>query len=175
MAENEKKTIIMEEETNNTSKEKNNNKMNFFIIPMVVMFLIFSTAIGAFFVVNSGIVNIDNILKSLKVTETTHEFGKYEDIPLGEITVTLGNTANAKFLKANIVLAVESYYIEKITNNMINIQSTVETFLREIDEKDLSGAAGIYNIRQNIMRRVNNLIGEKDAVVNVFITNLVFQ
>lgn len=77
------------------------------------------------------------------------------DLP--DIIVNL-NTSNrrATFLKINVSLELErSQDIEKIQEVMPRIIDNFQVYLRELRLEDLEGSAGLYRLREELLRRVN--------------------
>lgn len=77
------------------------------------------------------------------------------DLP--DIIVNL-NTSNrrATFLKINVSLELErSQDIDKIQEVMPRIIDNFQVYLRELRLEDLEGSAGLYRLREELLRRVN--------------------
>ena len=77
------------------------------------------------------------------------------DLP--DIVVNL-NSANRRtnFLKISVSLELEQAGdIEVITQNMPRIIDNFQVYLRELRIDDLQGSAGLYRLREELLRRVN--------------------
>jgi flagellar FliL protein len=66
------------------------------------------------------------------------------------------STGKPTFLKLKLTLELPSEEVaETLTPNMPRLQDMFQTFLRELRPEDLSGSQGSYQLRQEILRRVN--------------------
>lgn len=77
------------------------------------------------------------------------------DLP--DIIVNL-NTSNrrATFLKINVSLELErSQDIDRVQQVMPRIIDNFQVYLRELRLEDLEGSAGLYRLREELLRRVN--------------------
>jgi len=65
-------------------------------------------------------------------------------------------TGRPTFLKLKLTLELpEEEVAENLTPNMPRLQDMFQTFLRELRPEDLAGSQGSYQLRQEILRRVN--------------------
>ena len=65
-------------------------------------------------------------------------------------------TGRPTFLKLKLTLELpEEEGAESLTPNMPRLQDMFQTFLRELRPEDLAGSQGSYQLRQEILRRVN--------------------
>jgi flagellar FliL protein len=86
-----------------------------------------------------------------------------------DITVNM-QTADGKptFLKLKLTLELpDESAVETLDPNMPRLQDMFQTFLRELRPEDLSGSQGSYQLRMEILRRVNLVIapGKANAVL----------
>ena len=75
-------------------------------------------------------------------------------------------TADGKptFLKLKLTLELpDESVVEELDPNMPRLQDMFQTFLRELRPEDLSGSQGSYQLRMEILRRVNLVIGPSKA------------
>ncbi len=76
---------------------------------------------------------------------------------LEEMTVNIaGNEERAQFLRLEISLEV----VDQETLNLIKpvlprVVDTFQTYLRELRKADLEGSAGIYRLKEELLRRIN--------------------
>jgi flagellar FliL protein len=64
------------------------------------------------------------------------------------------------FLKLKLTLELpDDSVVEELDPNMPRLQDMFQTFLRELRPEDLSGSQGSYQLRMEILRRVNLVIG----------------
>jgi len=72
------------------------------------------------------------------------------------------------FLKLKLTLELpDEGMVEELDPNMPRLQDMFQTFLRELRPEDLSGSQGSYQLRMEILRRVNLVIapGKANAVL----------
>ncbi len=68
------------------------------------------------------------------------------------------------FLKLKLTLELpDEGAVEELDPNMPRLQDMFQTFLRELRPEDLSGSQGSYQLRMEILRRVNLVIGPQKA------------
>jgi flagellar FliL protein len=68
------------------------------------------------------------------------------------------------FLKLKLTLELpDDHAIEELDPNMPRLQDMFQTFLRELRPEDLSGSQGSYQLRMEILRRVNLVIAPSKA------------
>ncbi len=101
-------------------------------------------------------------------------FGASEFVAFPETTVNLSAAAQAKILRMNIMIETDMDGRRSLEPLLPKAQDTVREFLSLLDERDLSGVAYSHNIRREIARRVNSVIGV-EVVRSVLITQMVIQ
>lgn len=82
-----------------------------------------------------------------------------------EVVVNM-QTADGRptFLKLKLTLELpDADAVEELDPNMPRLQDMFQTFLRELRPEDLSGSQGSYQLRMEILRRVNLVIGPSKA------------
>lgn len=68
------------------------------------------------------------------------------------------------FLKLKLTLELpDEGMVEELDPNMPRLQDMFQTFLRELRPEDLSGSQGSYQLRMEILRRVNLVIAPNKA------------
>ena len=68
------------------------------------------------------------------------------------------------FLKLKLTLELpDEAVVDELNPNMPRLQDMFQTFLRELRPEDLSGSQGSYQLRMEILRRVNLVIGPSKA------------
>ncbi len=68
------------------------------------------------------------------------------------------------FLKLKLTLELpDESAVEELDPNMPRLQDMFQTFLRELRPEDLSGSQGSYQLRMEILRRVNLVIAPSKA------------
>lgn len=93
-------------------------------------------------------------------------------LDLPEIIVNLNSPAGRRtnFLKISISLEVESpAEVMKLQSLMPRIVDSFQVYLRELRVEDLRGSAGMYRLREDLLRRIN------EAARPVKITDVLFK
>ncbi len=74
-----------------------------------------------------------------------------------EMTVNLaGSEGRAQFLRLEISLeVVDSETLDLIKPVLPRVVDTFQTYLRELRKSDLEGSAGIYRLKEELLRRIN--------------------
>lgn len=80
-------------------------------------------------------------------------------VEVREMTVNLAaepNQERPRFLKLKVALEVkEPKVIPEIQPLMTRIEDSFQTFVRELRASELDGSAGLYRLREELLRRVN--------------------
>jgi len=96
-------------------------------------------------------------------------------IDLPDITVNLADTDSARFLRAKIKLEVRNEKIQtKVNDHMIEINDLVITNLTSKTFKDIRTPQGKYKLKEELIYRINQLIGGK-PVKGLYFTEFVSQ
>ncbi|MBL4758802.1 MAG: flagellar basal body-associated FliL family protein [Rhizobiales bacterium] len=76
---------------------------------------------------------------------------------LDEMTVNIaGNEGRAQFLRLEISLeVVDQETLDLIKPVLPRVVDTFQTYLRELRKADLEGSAGIYRLKEELLRRIN--------------------
>jgi flagellar protein FliL len=82
-----------------------------------------------------------------------------------DITVNMQSTdGRATFLKLKLTLELpDEGAVETLDPNMPRLQDMFQSFLRELRPEDLAGSQGTYQLRMEILRRVNLVIAPTRA------------
>ena len=90
---------------------------------------------------------------------TKVEVKKIGSIDLPDMTINLaGSSAQERqqFLKLKLSLEVaDPKLVQEITPMLPRVQDTFQVFMRELRPSDLEGSAGLYRLKEELMRRVN--------------------
>lgn len=98
----------------------------------------------------------------------------YYELP--EFLVNLSTTGTkVSFLKVAVTLELRDQSALPIVEaNKPRIVDTFNTYLRELRTSDLSGSAGIYRLREELMARVNKTV-EPGAVKDILFSEIIVQ
>ena len=92
-------------------------------------------------------------------------------VEVREMTVNLASEPNQerpRFLKLKVALEVkDAKIIPEIQPLMTRVEDSFQTFVRELRASELDGSAGLYRLREELLRRVNIAIhpARVDAVL----------
>jgi len=96
-------------------------------------------------------------------------------IDLSDITVNLADPDAARFLRAKIKLEVRSEKNQtKVEDHMIEINDLIITNLTSKEFKDIRTPQGKYKLKEELIYRINQLIGGK-PVKGLYFTEFVSQ
>ncbi|MFN7166252.1 MAG: flagellar basal body-associated FliL family protein [Pannonibacter sp.] len=75
---------------------------------------------------------------------------------LPEMTVNLSTTGRATYLKVRIALEVDDQaMIDRMTPLLPRILDAFQIYLRELRPADLEGSAGLFRLKEELLRRIN--------------------
>ena len=146
---------------------KPDRKKLILLIGLPILLLI-AAGVGVYF---SGLLDSSTKGDEAK-TETTAPSKPTVFLDLPEILVNLNSAAGRRnsFLKISISLEVESAAeVAKLQTLMPRIVDSFQVYLRELRVEDLRGSAGIYRLREDMLRRIN------EAARPVKISDLLFK
>ena len=120
------------------------------LIIIAVLVLVGGGAGGAYFM---GM--FDSAAPQEGAAELVETPSVYFDIP--EMVVNLASGGGrAQFLKLKIAIEAASQdQIDALQPKMPRIQDMFQIYLREMRRSDLEGSAGVYRLKQELMRRIN--------------------
>ena len=82
-------------------------------------------------------------------------------LDLPDTLVNLSNTGNDRpqYLKVKIVLELpDQAMVAQVQPVLPRVMDSFQTYLRELRPTDLDGSAGLYRLKEELTRRVNNAI-----------------
>ncbi len=87
------------------------------------------------------------------------EIKKVGSIDLPDMVINLAGSSGqekSQFLKLKLSLEVaDPKIVPEITPMLPRVQDTFQVFMRELRPSDLEGSAGLYRLKEELMRRVN--------------------
>ncbi len=95
-------------------------------------------------------------------------------LDLPELVVNLRPETPSRFLKLGITLAVAPKDRAAVEQAMPQFVNAEQEFLRNLDQHDLQGSAGLLRLRGELRRRFNLTLG-RDAVADVLLRSLLTQ
>lgn len=82
-------------------------------------------------------------------------------LDLPDTLVNLSNTGSDRpqYLKVKIVLELpDQFMVAQVQPVLPRVMDSFQTYLRELRPTDLDGSAGLYRLKEELTRRVNNAI-----------------
>ena len=171
------------EETEEEDEESTGGKKGLIIIIAVVL-LLAGGAAGAYFAGLFG--GEEDPVEAAAKHEEGHEVdpnspeAKLANMPvyyeLPEFLVNLSATGRqSSFLKMEVTLELrDQQAIPVVDANKPRIVDVFNTYLRELRTSDLSGSAGIYRLREELMARVNKTV-EPGIVKDILFSEMIVQ
>jgi len=83
----------------------------------------------------------------------------YVDVPDMLVNLTGNPGERVQYLKVKVALELkEEKQIEEIKPNMPRVTDIFQTYMRELRPSDLNGSAGLFRLKEEMTRRVNNAV-----------------
>ena len=131
----------------------------FIILPVLI---VIGAIAGVFF---SGVLSkkeppkqVEGQVEEAPVQKAAPKQTVFFDMPDLIVNLNTGTSATRRtnFLKISVSLELENPGdIEVVTQNMPRIIDNFQIYLRELRIDDLQGSAGLYRLREELLRRVN--------------------
>ncbi len=93
-------------------------------------------------------------------------------IEMEPLIISLGNSANAKFLRFSAQLDVDPAYADEIILVMPRITDALNTYLRAVSEEELARPSSFDRLRAQMLRRIQVVTGQgkvRDLLITEFI------
>jgi flagellar FliL protein len=135
--------------------EKKPDRKKLLLLIGLPIILLIAAAAGIYF---SGLA--DPFLKSNETVKTDEppppKPAVFLDLPEILVNLNSAGTRRTNFLKISISLEVESSTdVVKLQSLMPRIVDSFQVYLRELRVEDLKGSAGMYRLREDLLRRIN--------------------
>lgn len=171
----------MAEEGENAEEESTGGKKKLLVIIILVLLLIAGGAAGAYF---AGLFSggeekqteegesVD--AETSPAEEALANMPVYYELP--EFLVNLSSPGRkVSFLKMQVTLELrDQAALAVIDANKPRIVDIFNTYLRELRTSDLSGSAGIYRLREELLARVNKVV-EPGLVKDILFNEMIVQ
>lgn len=166
----EEKPAEGEEAEGQEAPVKGKKKLKFIIIGVVLLAAIGG---GLFF---SGVLGgkKKEPEKVEKKAEAVVEKPAYYDLPPFLVNLSAG-TGKTSFLKMAVTLELKNAASKAVVDaNKPRILDAFNTYLRELRPSDLSGSAGIYRLREELIARINSTV-EEGLVKDILFSEIIIQ
>lgn len=151
---------VDEESAEGEQEESPRKKLSGKKLVLFIVLPIFVIGAGAAGVYYSGIADSYLGIEKSAEEEEAIIFQKAVFFDLPEMLVNLNSTGRrTNFLKINISLEIEDESdIVKLESVMPRVVDGFQIYLRELRVDDLRGSAGMYRLREDLLRRINELV-----------------
>ncbi len=114
----------------------------------------------------------DGVARLLEGTPVAEPAQTTLDMP--ELMVNLRPDTPSRFMKIGVTLALAPEDRRRVEQAMPHLVNAQQEFLRNIDQHDLRGSAGLLRLRGELRRRFNLILGP-DTVSDVLLRSLLTQ
>lgn len=118
----------------------------------------------------------ERILQSASLVGSSTSSAEEENILIAvpEILTNLSTTGASKHIRLNVSLSIPASARQGVEDVMPEITASYVEYLRNVDETELSGSIGIYQLRQALIKRARIVAGA-NSVRDVLIQELLTQ
>ncbi|SDR37093.1 flagellar basal body-associated FliL family protein [Pseudovibrio sp. Tun.PSC04-5.I4] len=129
------------------------------VIGAIAGILLLTLGVGGAYVMDwfdmSGSTSVE--LADGSVTQVQTKPVVFYDLP--EMTVNLSTQGRTTYLKVRIALEVESdRMVSQVEPYLPRILDAFQIYLRELRPADLEGSAGLFRLKEQLLRRINSAI-----------------
>jgi flagellar FliL protein len=122
-----------------------------------------------------GLIPLDFLNKNNQKTEPSlPNIDNTIFIELPAITIPLGQNAKAKYLRAVFSIETVPNYEERIDKLRPRLMDMLNTYLRAVEETDLTNPNRFQNLQAQMLRR-SRLVAGESAVKNLLIQEFILQ
>ncbi|PWC35153.1 flagellar basal body-associated FliL family protein [Azospirillum sp. TSO22-1] len=93
---------------------------------------------------------------------------------LPEVVVNLPADVPSRFMKVGITLTLVPQERAGVERMLPHLMNALQDFLRNLNQQDLQGSAGLHRLRSELRRRFNLIVG-REAVTDVLLRSLLTQ
>jgi flagellar FliL protein len=137
------------------------NKLKLIIAAAAVLLLVGGGAGWFFFLRNHG----EEVHAEAKVEKPP----AFVDVPDMLVNLVGAPGERVQYLKVKVVLELkEEKQAEAIKASMPRVTDIFQTFLRELRPSDINGSAGLFRLKEELTRRVNNALSPNQVSAVLF-------
>jgi flagellar FliL protein len=129
---------------------------------------------GGFFAAWSGMILGGESTGTAQAKETPDAGSQIAFVPVEPLTISLGNTANAKHLRFRADLEVAAAHKDEVKKKLPRVVDVLNSYLRALTPADLEEQAALTRLRAQMLRRVQVVVGDghvHDLLVMEFVLN----
>lgn len=160
--------MAKEPKTNNDSSPKKSKLGIIFAILGILIACGGGVAVGYLGLIPTDLFNKENKQEKLPDIKNT------VFIKLPPIIIPLGENAKAKHLKAVFSVETDKNYSERIDKLQPRLMDMLNTYLRAVEEKELTNPERFQNLQAQMLRRARLVAGES-AIKNILVQEFILQ
>ena len=93
----------------------------------------------------------------------------FVEVPDMLVNLTGNPGERVQYLKVKVVLEVkEEKQVESIKPNLPRVTDLFQTYLRELRPSDINGSAGLFRLKEELTKRVNNAVAPQQVSAVLF-------
>ena len=164
--------------------QKPGTRKRYILIGVVILALICAGTGGYLFMApqDEDVAAADGELKKESKEESkdsddeSYVVAPFKEIIVNISSITARGEATSRFLKLNIALVYDPGIqgAERLAERQVFIRDSYIDFLRQLSENDLSGSAGLAQLKGELLHRAR-LLAETDAPKEILIADMVIQ
>lgn len=136
---------------------KGSGKKKLIIIVAAAVLVLLLGGGGAYFFLFSGGDTSEDAAAEGDVQPVAPKPAVFYDLP--EMTVNLSTEGRTTYLKVQIALEVkDNAMVDRITPYLPRILDAFQVYLRELRPADLEGSAGLFRLKEELLRRINSSV-----------------
>ncbi len=156
-------------DNNNEKKPPKKSKLGLILIFVGILL----AGGGGFAVSSMGLISADLFGKEKKEVKLPN-IDNTIFIKLPPIIIPLGENANAKHLRAVFSVETIPSYQERIDKLQPRLMDMLNTYLRAVEEKELTNPERFQNLQAQMLRRARLVAGE-NAIKNLLVQEFILQ
>mgnify|MGYP001811651422 CR=1 FL=1 len=181
------KKIDAEEVTSEVEEEKPSSKRRIVIIGLAVGVLCAGAASGYFYFLAGGeTAGHETEAKAGDgskpaagkdaVAHSAYVVSPFKEIIVNITSTTANGQATSRFLKLNVALVYDPKVdgADRLAERQLFIRDAFVDYLRQLNENDLKGSAGMAQLKADLLHRVR-VLGETEAPRELLIADMVIQ
>jgi flagellar protein FliL len=127
---------------------------------------------GGFYATYSGMVLAAHA--PMTHDETVEEMPQIAFVPIDSVVISLGQTADNRYLKFTSQLEVATAQAAEVTVLLPRILDVLNSYLSAVDPRSLESQSALVRIRAQLLRRIQIVTGEgrvRDLLITEFVLN----
>jgi flagellar FliL protein len=162
---------MAQEQDNSQNSAQKKSKLGLILVIIGIIFAaVGGVAVGYLGLIPASILGKDNP----KVSPVLPNIDNTIFIQLPPITIPLGQNAKAKYLRATFSVETDPNYEERIEKLRPRLMDMLNTYLRAVEETDLTNPNRFQNLQAQMLRR-SRLVAGESAIKNLLVQEFILQ